>query len=76
MPTGMSRQVDYYLDRAGGFADTEGLYFFLGGGNDLRDATKISDQTQRMLAGSGRWRQHRLFGARSVLRRSASVRDY
>jgi len=50
MPTGMSRQVDFYLDRSGGVADPDGLYFFLGGGNDLRDAARISDPTQRMLA--------------------------
>ena len=50
MPTGMSRQVDFYLNRAGGAADPNGLYFFLGAGNDLRDAARISDPTQRMLA--------------------------
>lgn len=50
MPTGMSRQVDFYLDRAHGVADPNGLYFLLGGGNDLRDAARISDPTQRMLA--------------------------
>ncbi|HYP07680.1 MAG TPA: SGNH/GDSL hydrolase family protein [Bryobacteraceae bacterium] len=50
IPTGMSRQVDFYLDRSGGVADPEGLYFFLGAGNDLRDAARISDPTRRMLA--------------------------
>lgn len=50
IPTGMSRQVDFYLDRSGGVADPDGLYFILGAGNDLRDAARISDPTQRMLA--------------------------
>jgi phospholipase/lecithinase/hemolysin len=50
IPTGMSRQVDFYLDRSAGVADPNGLYFFLGAGNDLRDAARISDPMQRMLA--------------------------
>ena len=50
MPTGMSRQVDFYLERSGGVADPDGLYFFLGGGNDLRDAARVSDPLQRMSA--------------------------
>ena len=50
MPTGMSTQVDFYLDRNGGVADSNGLYFLLGGGNDLRDAARISDPAARMLA--------------------------
>jgi phospholipase/lecithinase/hemolysin len=50
MRTGISRQVDFYLERTGGIADPDGLYFFLGGGNDLRDAARISNPTERMVA--------------------------
>jgi phospholipase/lecithinase/hemolysin len=50
LPTGIATQVDYYLDRTAGVADPGGLYFFLGGGNDLRDAAAISDPDNRMLA--------------------------
>jgi phospholipase/lecithinase/hemolysin len=50
MPTGMATQVDFYLSRTGGAADPEGLYFLLGGGNDLRAAARVSDPAQRMLA--------------------------
>ena len=50
MPTGISRQVDFHLSRMGGVADPNGLYFFLGGGNDLRNAARIADPLERMLA--------------------------
>jgi phospholipase/lecithinase/hemolysin len=50
LPTGMFRQVDFYLARTGGLADPDGLYFLLGGGNDLRDAARISDPTRRRVA--------------------------
>jgi phospholipase/lecithinase/hemolysin len=50
MPTGVSRQMDFYLSGSGGFADPQALYFFLAGGNDLRDAAKIADPARRMLA--------------------------
>jgi outer membrane lipase/esterase len=50
LPTGIFRQVDFYLSRAGGQADPDGLYFLLGAGNDLRDAARIADPTWRMLA--------------------------
>ena len=49
MPTGISRQVDFHLSRSGGVADPNALYFFLGGGNDLRAAARISDPLERML---------------------------
>jgi phospholipase/lecithinase/hemolysin len=49
MPTGISRQVDFHLSRTGGVADPNALYFFLGGGNDLRSAATISDPLERML---------------------------
>ena len=50
LPTGIATQVDFYLSRTQGSADPAGLYFFLGAGNDLRDAARITDPTQRMLA--------------------------
>jgi phospholipase/lecithinase/hemolysin len=50
IPTGMSQQVKFYLSRHNGVADSGGAYFLLGGGNDLRDAAKISDANQRRLA--------------------------
>ena len=50
LPTGIETQVDYYLSRTQGTADPDGLYFVLGGGNDLRDAARISDPTERMMA--------------------------
>jgi phospholipase/lecithinase/hemolysin len=50
IPTGIATQVDYYLSRSGGTADPGALYFLFGGGNDLRDAARIADPTQRMLA--------------------------
>ncbi|MEJ7609288.1 MAG: SGNH/GDSL hydrolase family protein, partial [Bryobacteraceae bacterium] len=50
LPTGIAAQVDFYLTRTGNLADPGGLYFILGGGNDLRDAARIADPTQRMLA--------------------------
>ena len=49
-PTGIETQVDFYLSRTRGTADPDGLYFFLGGGNDLRDAARLSDPMDRMLA--------------------------
>ena len=49
MPTGIARQVDFHLSRSGGLADPNGLYFILGGGNDLRDAARIADPLERML---------------------------
>jgi phospholipase/lecithinase/hemolysin len=42
--------VDFYLSRSGGVADPGGLYLILGGGNDLRDAARISDPAERKLA--------------------------
>jgi phospholipase/lecithinase/hemolysin len=53
IPTGMATQVDFYLSRTGGVADPDGLYFMFGGGNDLRDAARISDPSLRMLAAQG-----------------------
>jgi phospholipase/lecithinase/hemolysin len=50
VPTGLSRQVDFYLSRTGGAADPDALYFLLAGGNDLRDAARISDPVERMAA--------------------------
>jgi phospholipase/lecithinase/hemolysin len=50
VPTGMATQVDFYLSRTGGVADSGGLYFLFGGGNDLRDASRIADPTERRLA--------------------------
>jgi outer membrane lipase/esterase len=50
IPTGMTRQVDFYLSRVGGAADPDGLYFLMGGGNDLRDAARITDAAQRQAA--------------------------
>jgi len=50
IPTGVAEQVQFYLSRTGGAADPTGLYFILAGGNDLRDATRISDPQQRELA--------------------------
>jgi phospholipase/lecithinase/hemolysin len=50
IPTGMMRQVDFYLSRVGGAADPNGLYFLMGGGNDLRDAARITDPPQRQAA--------------------------
>ncbi|HYZ83305.1 MAG TPA: SGNH/GDSL hydrolase family protein [Bryobacteraceae bacterium] len=50
IPTGMRQQVDFYLRRHNGSADPSGTYFFLGGGNDLRDASKISDPEARRRA--------------------------
>jgi phospholipase/lecithinase/hemolysin len=50
VPTGVSRQVDFYLSRTGGTADANGLYFFLAAGNDLRNAARISDAEQRRMA--------------------------
>jgi phospholipase/lecithinase/hemolysin len=50
MPTGLFRQVDFYLSESGGLADPQALYFFLGGGNDLRDAARIANPASRMLA--------------------------
>ena len=49
IPTGIAQQVDFYVTRAG-IADPDALYFLLGGGNDLRDAARIADPAQRMLA--------------------------
>ena len=50
IPTGMMQQVDFYLSRAGGGADPDGLYFLMGGGNDLRDAARITEAGQRQAA--------------------------
>lgn len=50
MPTGIFEQVDYYLSRSGGVADPGALYFLFGGGNDLREAARISDPGERMRA--------------------------
>ena len=50
LPTGVFQQVDFYLSGTGGNADAEGLYFMLAGGNDLRDAARISDPYERMMA--------------------------
>src|SRR5688572_18145701 len=43
LPTGIATQVDFYLARSSGVADPDALYFLLGGGNDLRNAARISD---------------------------------
>jgi hypothetical protein len=50
MPTGIFEQVDFYLSRTGGAADPGGLHFIFGGGNDLRDAARLSDPNQRTQA--------------------------
>lgn len=50
LPTGIATQVDFYLSRSGGVADPEGLYFLLGGGNDLRAAARIADPVERTRA--------------------------
>ena len=50
IPTGLSRQVDLCLSRTGNIADPGALYLFLGGGNDLREAARISDPSQRSAA--------------------------
>jgi outer membrane lipase/esterase len=50
IPTGMTQQVDFYLSRVGGAADPNGLYFLMGGGNDLRDAARMADAAQRQAA--------------------------
>lgn len=47
IPTGIFTQVDFYLSRTRGVADSGGLYFLMGGGNDLRDAARLSDGDQR-----------------------------
>jgi phospholipase/lecithinase/hemolysin len=47
LPTGVFEQVDFYFSKTGGAADPEGLYFILAGGNDLRDAARVSDANQR-----------------------------
>lgn len=46
IPTGVLAQVSFYLGSVGA-ADSGALYFMSGGGNDLRDATKIDDATTR-----------------------------
>ena len=50
LPTGIATQVDFYLARSSGLADPDALYFLFGGGNDLRDAARIADPTERMIA--------------------------
>ena len=50
LPTGMFEQVDFYLGSTGGAADPNGLYFILGGGNDIRDAARLPDHGQRVRA--------------------------
>ncbi|MDX2151312.1 MAG: SGNH/GDSL hydrolase family protein [Bryobacteraceae bacterium] len=53
VPTGVQAQVTTYLNRNGGAADPNALYFLLGGGNDLRDLALITDlQTQANQAGA------------------------
>jgi phospholipase/lecithinase/hemolysin len=50
LPTGIAKQVDFYLDRVDGAADPEALYFLEGGGNDLRDAARIVNPEVRRAA--------------------------
>jgi phospholipase/lecithinase/hemolysin len=50
LPTGIFEQVDFYFSKTGGVADPAALYFIVGGGNDLRDAARISDVAQRARA--------------------------
>lgn len=47
VPTGIQAQTNFYFSRTGNTADPNALYFFLGGGNDLRDATALDDPTAR-----------------------------
>ena len=46
----MATQVDFYLGRTGGVADPDALYLLWGGGNDLRNAARIADPSQRLSA--------------------------
>lgn len=48
-PTGVFEQVDFYFSRTGA-ADPQGFYLLLAGGNDRRDAARISDVNQRTQA--------------------------
>jgi outer membrane lipase/esterase len=50
VPTGVAIQTLYHLAIRGGTADPHGLYFLSGGGNDLRDASKLTDAAQRQAA--------------------------
>ena len=50
LPTGVFEQVDFYFSRTGGAADPQGFYLLLAGGNDRRDAARISDANQRTQA--------------------------
>ena len=50
LPTGVTTQVDHYLSRTQGIADASGLYFLMAGGNDIRDAGRLSDPTERLRA--------------------------
>ncbi len=49
-PTGVFIQTIFHQIERGFTADPTGLYFLTGGGNDLRDAAKISDLAQRQAA--------------------------
>lgn len=50
IPTGVLAQVGLYLGQSAGAADAGALYFLSGGGNDLRDAAKISNAAARRTA--------------------------
>lgn len=49
IPTGTFAQVTFYLSQKGQ-ADPNALYFLSGGGNDLRDASRLTDSAARAAA--------------------------